>query len=450
MAQAIQVEKSHGRGMGRFAVMWFGQSVSMIGTDLTAFALGVWVYQNTGSVTQYSLIILCAKLPSIALAPIAGAIIDRHDRRRLMILSNVCAALCTMTLSLLFYQGWLRLWHICVVMVVLSMSESILRPAFSASVTLLVPKRQLGRASGMVQSSQATGQILAPLVAGVLITTIQMQGVLIIDFLTYVVAMLALLVVRIPTPETTAETAAAKGSLLREAAFGWKYVMARPGIFALLGFLAVTNFIVTTSNILITPLVLSFADPRVFGIVLSVTGAGVLVGGLVMSFWGGPKRRIYGVVFYGIVQGVSLILQGLWPSAVLITAALVFAAFSAPVMNATFVPILQSKTPPDVQGRVFAAVRLMSWCSVPVAYLLAGSLSDRIFEPLMAAGGPLAGSVGRVIGTGPGRGIALLYIIMGLITLLATLRIYLYPRVRNIENEMPDALPDEEPAVTAA
>ena len=450
MAQAVLVEKVYGRRMWEFVVMWFGQSVSMLGTDLTAFALGVWVYQNTGSVTQYSLIILCAKLPSIALAPIAGAIIDRHDRRRLMILSNVCAALCTMTLSLLFYQGWLRLWHICVVMVVLSMSESILRPAFNASVTLLVPKRHLGRASGMVQSSQATAQILAPLVAGVLITTIQMQGVLIIDFLTYVVATLALLVVRIPSPEQTAEAAAAKGSLLREAAFGWRYVMARPGLLALLGFLAVTNFIVTTSNILITPLVLSFADPRVYGLVLSVTGAGVLVGGLVMSFWGGPKRRIYGVVFYGIVQGVSLIFQGLWPSAVLITAALIFAAFSAPVMNASFVPILQSKTPPDVQGRVFAAVRLMSWCSVPVAYVLAGPLSDRVFEPLMAADGPLAGSVGRLIGTGPGRGIALLYIIMGFITLLATLRTYLYPRVRNIEDEMPDALPDEEPAVARA
>jgi MFS transporter, DHA3 family, macrolide efflux protein len=450
MAQAIQVEKSSSRGMWGFTTMWFGQSVSMIGTDLTAFALGVWVYQNTGSVTQYSLIILCAKLPSIALAPIAGAIIDRHDRRWLMILSNACAALCTMTLSLLFYQGWLRLWHICVVMVVLSMSESILRPAFNASVSLLVPKRHLGRASGMLQSSQATAQILAPLIAGVLIATIQIQGVLMIDFLTYVAAIFALLVVRIPTPETTAETAAAKGSLLREAAFGWKYVMARPGILALLGFLAVANFIVSTSNILITPLVLSFADPRVYGIVLSVTGAGVLVGGLVMSLWGGPKHRIYGVVFYGIVQGVSLIFQGLRPSAVLITAALIFAAFSAPVMNASFVPLLQTKTPPDVQGRVFAAVRLMSWCSVPVAYLLAGPLSDRVFEPLMAADGPLAGSVGRLIGTGPGRGIALLYIIMGVITLLATLRTYLHPRVRNIENEMADALPDEVPAVTGA
>lgn len=450
MAQAVLVEKAHPPQMWAFVVMWFGQSVSMLGTDLTAFALGVWIYQNTGSVTQYSLIILCAKLPSIALAPIAGAIIDRHDRRLLMMLSNACAALCTMTLALLFYQGRLRLWHICVVMVVLSMSESILRPAFNASVSLLVPKRHLGRASGMVQSSQATAQILAPLVAGVLITIIQMQGMLIIDFFTYVVALLALLFVRIPTPEQTAEAAAAKGSLLSEAAYGWKYVMARPGIFALLGFLAITNFIVTTSNILITPLVLSFADPRVYGIVLSVTGAGVLVGGLVMSFWGGPKRRIYGVVFYGVVQGVSLIFQGLWPSAVLITAALIFAAFSAPVMNSSFVPILQSKTPPDVQGRVFAAVRLMSWCSVPVAYVLAGPLADRIFEPLMAADGPLAGSVGQVIGTGPGRGIALLYIIMGVITLLATLRIYLFPRVRNIENEMPDALPDEEPAVTGA
>lgn len=444
MAEAILTEKSHGRRMLNFTVIWLGQTVSMLGTDLTAFALGVWIYQNTGSVTQYSLILLCAKLPSILLSPLAGAIVDRYDRRRLMVLSNLGAGLCTLTLSMLFYQGWLRLWHICVLMVFLSICESLQRPAFNASVSLLVPKRHLGRANGMVQTSQAAAQILAPLIAGFLIIVIQMQGVLIIDFLTYVVAGLTLLVVRIPSPEATGEGSAGKGSLLREAAFGWRYIMERPGIFALLGFLAVANFIVSVSNILIMPLVLSFADPTVYGMVLSLTGAGVLAGGLMMSFWGGPSHRMYGVYFYGVVQGLSLVFQGLRPSAVLITAALFCAAFSAPVLNGCFVPILQSKTTPDVQGRVFAAVRLVSWCSVPLAYLLAGPLSDRVFEPLMAKDGALAGSVGLVIGVGPGRGIALLYILMGLAMLLTTLRAYLYPRMRNIEHEMADKLPDEE------
>jgi DHA3 family macrolide efflux protein-like MFS transporter len=442
MAQALSAEQSYGNQMRGFIMIWLGQVVSIHGTHLTAFALGVWIYQHTGSVTQYSLIILCSELPSILLSPIVGAIVDRSDRRLLMILSNVGAGLCTLTLSLLSLHGWLTLWLICILMTFLSTCEAFLRPAFSASVSLLVPKRHLGRASGMVQTGQAVAQILSPLLAGVLIIVIQIQGVLVIDFFTYLVAICSLLLVRIPSPEVTGETIGGKGSLMREAAFGWTYIMARPGIFALLCFFAVTNFAVTMSNILITPLVLSFANAAVYGTVLSVTGVGVLAGGLVMSLWGGPKHRIYGVFFYGVVQGTSLILQGLRPNAVLIAAALFCAAFSAPIVSGCFVPIIQSKTPPDVQGRVFAAMRMVSWCSVPVAYLLAGPLSDRVFEPLMATDGALAGSLGLIIGTGTGRGIGLLFSALGIVMLLATLRIYLYPRVRNIEGEMSDKLPE--------
>jgi len=428
--------------MSAFAVIWVGQVVSLIGSDLTGFALGVWTYRHTGSVTQFSLIVLCAELPGILLSPLVGAIVDRSDRRALMILSNVGAGLSTLTLAVLARQGWLRLWHICILTALISTCASFLRPAFSASISLLVPKRHLGRANGMVQTGQAAAQIVAPLLAGFLVLVIQVQGVLLIDFTTYAVAILTLLVVRVPSPEATAEGAASKGSLLREAAFGWTYIMGRPGIFALLVFFAVTNFTVTMSNVLITPLVLSFANAAVYGTVLSVTGIGVLGGGLVMSLWGGPQRRIRGVFFYGVVQGAALISQGLRPNAVLIAASLFCAAFSAPIVSGCFVPILQSKTPPDVQGRVFAAVRLISWCSVPVAYLLAGPLSDRVFEPLLAPDGPLAGSFGRIIGTGPGRGIGLLLVVMGLITLVATLRAYLYPRLRNIEVEIPDKLPE--------
>jgi DHA3 family macrolide efflux protein-like MFS transporter len=442
MSELASTDKKIAGGMWAFAAMWAGQVVSMMGSDLTGFALGVWVYQHTGSVTQFSLIILCAELPGIVLSPVVGAVVDRSDRRRLMILSNIGAGLSTLVVALLTARGWLRLWHICILTALISTCASFLRPAFSASISLLVPKRHLGRANGMVQTGQAAAQIVSPLLAGFLVITIGIQGVVTIDFATYLVAVVALLLVRVPSPEASAEGAAGGGSVLRAAAYGWRYIMGRPGIFALLVFFAVTNFTVTMSNILVTPLVLSFADAAVYGSVLAVTGAGVLAGGLVMSLWGGPKHRIYGVFFYGVVQGAALVGQGLRPSAVLIAASLFCAAFSAPVVSGCFVPILQSKTPPDVQGRVFAAVRLVSWCSVPVAYLLAGPLTDKVFGPLLAPGGQLAGSVGLVVGTGPGRGIGLLLIVMGAITLLATLRAYLYPRLRNIEAEMPDKLPE--------
>jgi DHA3 family macrolide efflux protein-like MFS transporter len=393
-------------------------------------------------VTRFSLIILCAELPGIILSPLVGAVVDRHDRRSLMILSNVVACLSTLTIALLFMKEWLRLWHICILIAFISTCASFLRPAFSASVSLLVAKRHLGRASGMVQTGQAAAQIVSPLLAGFLVLVIKIQGVLLIDCLTYLPAILTLLIVSIPSPAKTDEATTGKGSLLREAVFGWSYIVARPGIFSLLIFFAVTNFTVTMSNILITPLVLSFANAAVYGSVLSVTGAGVFAGGILMSFWGGPKHRIYGVFFYGIIQGLALIFQGLRPNAVLIATALFCAAFSAPIVSGCFVPILQSKSDPAVQGRVFAAVRLVSWCSVPVAYILAGPLSDKVFQPLLAPDGPLAGSVGRVVGVGPGRGIGLLLMLMGVLTLLATLRAYLYPHLRRIEVELPDVLPD--------
>lgn len=444
MAQAVIAENiSTPRGMKTFLTLWVGQVISFIGSDLTGFALGVWVYQNTGSVTRFSLIILCAELPGIILSPLVGAIVDRHDRRSLMIISNAGAGVCTLAIALLYMQGWLRLWHICILTALISTFASLLRPAFSASVSLLVPKRHLGRAAGMIQTGQAAAQIVSPLLAGFLMLAIQIHGVLLIDCLTYIPALLTVLLVSIPSPAKNADSTETKRSLISEAAYGWKYIFVRKGIFALLLFFATTNFAVTMSNVLITPLVLSFTNAAVYGTVLSVTGAGVLAGGLLMSVWGGPKHRIYGVFLYGIVQGLALIFQGIRPNAVLIATSLFFAAFTAPIVNGSFIPILQSKTAPEVQGRVFAAVRLTSWWSVPIAYLLAGPLSDKVFEPLLSPNGTLANTVGRVTGVGPGRGIGLLLMILGVFTLIATAKAYFHPRLRNIEEELPDVIADD-------
>ena len=444
MAQAVIAENvSVPRGMKTFLILWVGEVISFVGSSLTGFALGVWVYQQTGSVTRFSLIVLCAELPGIIFSPFVGAIVDRHDRRLIMILSNLGAGLSTLTIALLYSQGLLRLWHIAILAASISTFAAFLRPAFSASVSLLVPKRHLGRASGMIQTGQASAQIASPILAGILLLTIELHGILLVDCLTYIPALLAVLLVSIPSPAKSADTTKKRPSLISDAIYGWKYVYAMKGIFGLLLFFACANFAVTISNILITPLILSFANSAVYGTVLSVTGVGVLAGGLLMTIWGGPKHRIYGVFLYGIVQGLSLIFQGIRPSAVLIATSLFCAAFTAPIVNGSFIPILQSKTTPEVQGRVFAAVRLSSWWSVPVAYLLAGPLSDRVFEPLLMPGGLLASTVGLVTGVGPGRGIGFLLMILGVFVLIATTRAYLYPRLRNIEEELPDVIPDD-------
>lgn len=435
-------EPASGRNsMRSFFVIWVGQVISVIGSDLTGFALGVWVYQRTGSVTQFTLIVICTVAPGILLSPLVGALVDRWDRRSIMILSNVASGVSTLVIALLFLLGSLQLWHIWILMAAISTSTAFLLPSYSASIALIVPLRHLGRASGLVQFGQAAAEIVSPLLAGFLLLTIQMHGVLLIDFVSYLVAIATLLFVPIPRVEVNpVRNATDKSSLLREVAYGWAYIKERPGLLGLMIFFAMTNFTLGMSNVLTAPLLLSFASPAVYGTVVSTAGIGLLLGSTLMGVWGGPQRRIYGVFSYGLILGGALILEGLRPNAVLIGAALFISSFVSPIANGCCMPIIQSKTLPHVQGRVFATVRFIAGWTVPFSYIIAGVLADRVFTPLLEVDGPLAGSVGKIIGIGPGRGIGLLLVVVGVVTVLATLRGYFYPRLRFIEAELPDAI----------
>jgi len=428
------------RGLRTFAVIWFGQLVSLAGSGLTGFALGVWVYQRTGSVTQFALISLFTTLPAIAFAPFAGALVDRWDRRWAMIFSDSGAALCTLSMALLLRMGRLQVWHIYIAMGLSAAFSAVQWPAYSAATALLVPKEHLGRAGGMVQLAEAVAQIVAPALAGALVGSIGVRGVIFIDFATFLFAVFTLLLSRVPRPTIGPEARQRRGPILREAAYGWTYILARPGLVGLLAFFAVTNFSAGIVGVLFTPLVLGFAGAAVLGTLMSVGGIGFLAGSLAMSTWGGPKTRVYGILGCSLLQCMALFAAGL-PLRVAILGVAVFVYFlSTPIINACSQAIWQTKTAPDVQGRVFAVRRMIAWSSLPLSYLVAGPLADKVFEPWMRVGGRLAGSVGRVIGTGPGRGIALLYIVLGVVALLASVAGFTNPRLRLVELELPDAV----------
>ncbi|MEH1790841.1 MFS transporter [Nostoc sp.] len=422
-----------------FVLIWFGQLVSLIGSSLTRFALGIWVYQRTGSVTQFGLILLFAMLPGILISPVAGALIDRWNRRFCMILSDSGAALSTLAIALLLFADKLEIWHIYLASAVSSAFTAFQWPAYAAATTLLVPKQLLGRANGMVEAAEAAAEILSPAIAGVLIANIKIQGIIFIDFATFVFSVITLLCVHFPEVRTITEGKAGKEPLLREAAFGWTYITARSGLLALLVFIAAVNFLTGVVNVLVTPLVLAFAPVTVLGTVMSVGGSGMLIGSLLMSIWGGVKRPIYAVLSFTLLGGLSIMFAGLRPSipVFFVTAFLYF--FGLPIINASSQVIWQKKVAPDIQGRVFAVRRMIAWGALPLAYLLAGPLADRVFNPLLVAGGPLAASIGQIIGIGPGYGIALLFVIMGTLTVFAAIAGYFYPRLRFVEEELPDA-----------
>jgi DHA3 family macrolide efflux protein-like MFS transporter len=431
-----------------FLLIWFGQVISLIGSELTGFGLGVWVYQRTGSATQFALIAVATTLPGIVLSPLAGAVVDRLDRRLVLLLSDTGAALSTLSIALLIMTGQLETWHIYVLMGISSAFSAFHWPAFAASISLLVPKQHYGRAGGMVEFGQAAAQTVSPVIAGLLIVVVQLGGVVLIDVITFLFAVTTLLLVRIPMPKKSAEDAVEAGSFWRDVGYGWKYVTARRGLFTLLLFFASINFSAAAIGVLIPPLVLSFTTVEVLGTVLSVAFAGMVLGSITMSVWGGPKpgRRMGVVIALAFVQGVLIIIDGLQPSALLITAVGFVYLFVSPIITGSDQAIWLSKTPPSLQGRVFATQRMMSWSTVPLAFLVAGPLADYVFGPLLVEGGPLAGSVGQIIGVGPGRGIGLLFIVMGTLMVLVTILASLYPRLTRLEAELPDAIPDTEEA----
>ncbi len=429
--------------MRSFILIWIGQLVSLLGSGLTGFALGVWVYQGTGSVTQFALISLFAELPGILISPFAGALVDRWNRRWAMILSDTGAALMTLVIAILLFVGHLELWHIYLANAVGSLFSAFQWPAYTAATTLLVPKQQLGRASGLVQLGQAASQLLAPVLAGFLLGLIQLHGIILLDFGTFFVALITLLFVRIPKIQRQTVGKKESGGLLLEISEGWNYITTRPGLLGLLALVAADNFLIGAVSILVTPLVLSFSSPAVLGTLLSIGGAGMVAGSLFMSSWGGPRRLIDGVLVFNLLAGLSIFGAGWQPSIPLLALCAFLFFFTVPIINGCNQVIWQRKVDHAIQGRVFAFRRAITWFCLPFAYLLAGPLADRVFEPLMTPPGVLANSIGQIIGVGPGRGIGLMFILMGMLTILVAGIGYHFPWLRNVERDLPDAINEQ-------
>jgi MFS family permease len=434
--------------MNTFLTIWLGQVVSLVGSGLTAFALGVWVFEQTGSATQFALIGLSAVLPRVILSPLAGAVVDRWDRRWIMILSDTGAGLSTLALALLLWThqiesqgGSFHIWPIYALTFANAAFGTLQWPAFAATTSLLVPKKNLGRANGLVQFGQAASEILAPALAGVLVVTIRLEGVLLIDVATFVCAVATLLLVRFPKPEAAVERGSGKTTLWNDLTLGWRYISARPGLKGLLLFFAVVNFLWGMVGALITPMILSWTTSDELGLIIAIAGAGMFAGSLLMSVWGGPRRRINGVLRFELLSGICFVLMGLRPSFWLVAAGAFGAHVTIAVVFGSNQAIWQSKVAPEVQGRVFATQQMVARAASPLAYLLAGPLADQAFTPLLTAGGSLAGGIGQLIGTGPGRGIGLIFLLMGAIKVAVTLIGRASPRVRYVEDELPDAIP---------
>jgi DHA3 family macrolide efflux protein-like MFS transporter len=427
--------------MRTFLVVWAGQLVSVSGTSLTGFGLQVWVFLETGSVTRLALVSLAYALPAVLLSPLAGVVVDRVDRRLAMLAADVVAGISTLLIALLFFTHSLQLWHIYLLSGFGALGNTFQSPAWMAAITLLVPKERLGRANGMVMTSDALSVVVAPVLAGALLATVGLGAVLLTDLATFAVAVFTLALVRFPRPERSAATR--DRSVVREVVEGWRYLRERGGLLWLLFIYAGVNFALSFTNVLLIPLIVSFATEAAAGAVISAAGAAMLVGSLLVSAWGGPKRRRIAWIMGGIAAGgLAVMVSGWRPSLAVIAGGYMVLALLEPVINTASQVIWQLKVPPGLQGRVFSLRRMLAQAAAPLAIVLAGPLADRVFEPLMAGSSPFARVAGAVIGQGPGRGIALMFILAGVGSVLLGTAGWMHPRVRHLESEVPDQIPD--------
>ncbi len=423
-------------GFSTFIVTWLGQVVSLIGSSMTSFALGIWVFERTGSPTLFAFIGLFAVLPKVIFSPMAGILVDRWDRRKVMILSDAGAGLSTLFVALMLFNGRLELWHIYLSAFISSFFGTFQWPAYTATVTQLVPEKHLGRANGMNQFGRAIAEIFSPLIAGILVMRIQLEGVILIDVGTFLLAMLTLLIVRFPALDkkfSSEKLATFWGDL----SFGWKYIWSRRGLMHLLIFQALVNFIWGMVGALLVPMVLGFTTSDKLGAIITIAGGGMLVGSLLMTAWGGPKRRINGVIFFEMLSGFCFVMMGLRPEFWLIALGAFGAHFTIALVFGSNQALWQSKVEPEKQGRVFSAQQMIASIASPLAYILAGPLAERIFEPSMTPGGALNFQLSHLLGSGAGRGIGLMFVLMGIIKITVSVIGYLNPSIRLIEDELP-------------
>jgi MFS family permease len=426
-----------------FNLIWAGQAASLIGSAMTAFGVGVWVFQETGSPTAFALLILAASLPGLLVLPVAGALVDRWDRRRVMILSDAGTVCVPLTIVALYQADALALWHVYALAAVLSVFRAFQWPAFSALVVQIVPKSRLGQANGRMAAAEAAGQLLGALFGGVLYGLTGLTGLLVVDVVTFVVAVTTVLVslrmLPAAPPRGATGDGTGRGQLLRELPEGWRFIRQRPGLFGLLIFFAGNNLIMEMAIVLVPPLVLSTAGPAELGVVNAVGWTGMVVVAGILSVTRQPRDGVRAILVVASLHAVLVLSMGLHHSIWTVGAAMAGILGGYAVTNAVTATIWQLKTPSQVQGRVFAVRRMMAWSAEPVAYGLAGPFVVLAGTPLTDEGGLFRG----VTGGGPGAGIAAVFLLLGPVLLAVVAATALRPSVRHLERDLPDAVSPE-------
>ena len=400
-----------------FLILWSSQTVSELGTAMTNYALIVWVYGQKGTASSLTVMTLCTFLPTILFRFMAGAIADRWDKKRVMLMTDLIAAFGTVAILALHSLSALRLWHLYVINVLLSFANAFQVPASFVATSLLVPEKHYTRVGGLQAFSGSAVSILAPALGSFLLAFGGMTVVLLCDLISFAVAFFCLLfLIRIPKIEGSEEK---RGEpFLKSCMDGIRYLRGHGALLRLTLFFAIINFLAKLGNDgMLAPFVLgrSGNDQQALGMVQSAVSLGILAGSLLVTVARPPRNRVRLIFLTCGLTFLGNVAQSLTTSVTIWCAAAFAAYLSAAVMNAHLMTLLRAEVPLEMQGRVFSAKDTLQNCTSPLGLLLGGLLADHVFEPLMLADSPCQRLLARCFGTGSGSGIAVIFFCVGML-----------------------------------
>jgi MFS transporter, DHA3 family, macrolide efflux protein len=423
------------RGLRTFGIVWSGQVVSLFGTSMTSFALAIWVWEQTGTATASVLVGVIGGISALLSKFFAGTLVDRWNRQSVMVVSDSISGLATVILLLLSLSGQLQVWHLYLAAAINAWVRTFQYLAYSAAITLIVPKAQYARARGLISLADYASLIGAPLLGGLLLSLFGLNGLLLVDFATFLFAVTMLLLIRIPQPDV--QKASQRVALWRDTLSGYQYIFQRRGLLGLLLIAFTFSLVEALGYPLITPLILArTGDEVLLGTIRAAQGVGGVLGGVLLTVWGGTKRRIHAVLIGVALTGLlGDALMGIGQGVLVWVTAAFFLEFFLPIVLGSYQAIWHDRVQPEMQGRVFAARDTIATFGEPISMLMGGVLSDTLLEPAMQRDGALAPLFGGIVGTGPGAGMALLLLTGGILTAVVGLSGYLFRSVRTVETE---------------
>jgi len=405
-------------GLKDFLVLWGSQAVSTLGTAMTNFALIIWVYEQKGTASSITLLTICSFLPSILFCFIAGTIADRWDKKRIMLIADFIAALGTMIVLLLYTASVLQIWHLYIINFLLSFMNAFQNPAAYVATSLLVPKEQYVRVSGLQAFSGSAITILAPAFGSVLLAFGGLKTVLLLDLASFAVAFLTLLFF-IKIPSVKYDSKEAQETFLKSCMAGINFLREHSALLRIILFFAFVNFIAKMGGYGMMPAFIlsrTGGNQVALGMVEAAVGIGTLVGSIFVTLMKPVKSRVK-VIF--VACGISFLLGDVGQSISRSLSLWIAAAFASNVpmafLNANLTAVMRTNVPIEMQGRVFSARDTIQYSTIPLGLFLGGVLADYVFEPFMATISPLQGMLSLLVGTGKGAGIALMFFIVGMI-----------------------------------